>query len=92
MSHPARPTRHSAIGVSKRKFHPDLQARSVVEHGDGRPGASVTVSVAGATAQTDAIVGRDGRWVVSGSKDGTVRVWEAATAREVRRYSGSKDG
>jgi WD40 repeat protein len=33
----------------------------------------------------------DGKYVVSGSLDNTVRLWELATGKEVRRFAGHKD-
>ena len=34
----------------------------------------------------------DGRHAISGAGDGTVRLWEVATGREVRRFSGHDKG
>jgi WD40 repeat protein len=33
----------------------------------------------------------DGQYVVSGSGDNTVRLWELATGKEVRRFTGHED-
>jgi len=33
----------------------------------------------------------DGRYVVSGSDDKTVRLWDLATGQEVRRFTGHED-
>jgi WD40 repeat protein len=33
----------------------------------------------------------DGQYVVSGSRDKTVRLWELATGKEVRRFTGHED-
>jgi WD40 repeat protein len=33
----------------------------------------------------------DGQYVVSGSGDNTVRVWELATGKEVRRFTGHEN-
>jgi len=34
----------------------------------------------------------DGRWALTGSHDGTARVWEVATGREIHRLEGDSAG
>ena len=36
-------------------------------------------------------VSRDGKWVVTGSEDGTARVWDAVSGRELRKLTGHSD-
>jgi WD40 repeat protein/serine/threonine protein kinase len=42
-------------------------------------------------AVTGVAFGPDGSWVVSGSEDGTIRVWDVATGKEVRRLEDGGD-
>jgi WD40 repeat protein len=41
---------------------------------------------------TSVAVTPDGRYIVSGSLDETVRVWERATGKEVQKLTGHQDG
>jgi DNA-binding beta-propeller fold protein YncE len=64
--------------LSTRLSH--LEARTISSKLDvGSPVLSVAVTP-------------DGKYVVSGSEDKTVRVWELATGKEVRRFMGHRSG
>lgn len=58
--------------------------------GDGSPGATVSVTVAGSTLDRTATVGSDGRWTVSlagsGVREGRVTLSAAQTASTARGY------
>jgi WD40 repeat protein len=61
------------------------QHGAFVGAGDGERSAAVHGAREGVNSVA---VTPDGKYVVSGSEDKTVRLWELATGQEVRRFTG----
>jgi RNA polymerase sigma factor (sigma-70 family) len=61
-------------------------------HGDPLPDGAVvrlgTVRFRHADGVTCSVFGPDGKTLVTGSHDGTARLWDAATGKELRRFAG----
>ena len=73
-----------ALGVESMRLAPSLQADQLLREGLGR----MAREVARMTHEGGVVAvafSPDGRYVVSGSGDGTARVWEAVSGREVAR-------
>jgi len=76
--------RSTLLAVESMRRHPSLAADQALRRGLGLlPCPVARMEHEGPVY--DVAFGPDGRWVVSGSGDGTVRVWEAATGEEVAR-------
>ena len=72
-----------ACASAKDSFHPDAlpentQLQTVVQTGHAAPITSVSFSY-------------DGRYVLSGSKDHTMKLWDVFSGREIRTFRGHTD-
>jgi WD40 repeat protein/serine/threonine protein kinase len=65
-----------------------MQKEGVIVLGAGEEDSSPTALKGHASLALAARFSNDGRWVVSGSNDLTIRVWEVATGRCIRTFRG----